>query len=214
VKARNKQILITAGPTREFLDPVRFLSNPSSGKMGYAIAEAAMNLGCSVELVSGPSSLECPSGVNIHRVVTAQEMLEVVERLFDSCDCFISVAAVSDWSPKNVASQKIKKTKAAQNLELIPTPDILRTMSLRKHSSQTIVGFCAETEELETNARRKLEDKQLDWIAGNLVGQGQGGFQGDENELLLIHRDGRRHDLGPGPKIDIAVQLVALIGLA
>jgi len=182
--------------------------------MGYAIAEATMNLGFSVELVSGPSSLECPSGVNLHRVVTAQEMLEVVERLFDACDCFISVAAVSDWRPKNVASQKIKKTKVAQTLELIPTPDILRTMSLRKHSSQTIVGFCAETEELETNARRKLKDKQLDWIAGNLVGQGQGGFQGDENELLLIHRDGRRHDLGPGPKIDIAVQLVNLIGLA
>ena len=87
MKARNKQILITAGPTREFLDPVRFLSNPSSGKMGYAIAEAAMNLGCSVELVSGPSSLECPHGVNLHRVITAQEMLEVVARLFDFCNC-------------------------------------------------------------------------------------------------------------------------------
>jgi phosphopantothenoylcysteine decarboxylase/phosphopantothenate--cysteine ligase len=181
--------------------------------MGYAIAEAAMNLGCSVELVSGPSSLECPRGVNLHRVITAQEMLEVVERLFDFCNCFISVAAVSDWRPKNVASQKIKKSKASQALELVPTTDILRTMSLRKNSSQTIVGFCAETEDLETNARRKLEDKQLDWIAGNLVGQGQGGFQGDENELLLIHRDGRQYDLGSGPKIDIAVQLVDLIGL-
>jgi phosphopantothenoylcysteine decarboxylase / phosphopantothenate---cysteine ligase len=214
VKARNKQILITAGPTREFLDPVRFLSNPSSGKMGYAIAEAARNLGCSVDLVSGPTFLECPTGMTLHPVVSAQEMLEVVARLFEFCDYFISVAAVSDWSPKNVVSHKIKKSKYVQALELIPTSDILRTMSLRKHSRQTIVGFCAETEELEINARRKLADKHLDWIAGNLVGQDHGGFQCDENELMLINRDGRRYDLGPGLKIDLAGQLLDLIGIA
>ena len=213
MKARNKHVLITAGPTREHLDPMRFISNPSSGKMGYAIAEAALRAGCTVDLVSGPVYLTAPEDVELHNVVSAQEMLVVVDRLFAAADCFISVAAVSDWRPARMETQKVKKDGASQSLELVSNPDILKAMSARKQEGQIIVGFCAETEDLEMNAHKKLKDKSLDWIAGNLIGQGDVGFQSDSNELMLLGAGGQKHTIGPGPKHEIASELLRIVGL-
>lgn len=213
MNARKKKVLITAGPTREWLDPVRFLSNPSSGRMGYAVAEAAVRAGYDVDLVSGPVSLAAPDGVQSHSVETAMQMFEVVEPLFEACDCFISVAAVSDWRPAEVHSQKVKKGEERQVLELVANPDILRTMAARKSAEQVVVGFCAETENLEDNARTKLVSKDLDWIAGNLVGQDRegGGFESLENQLLLLGKDGQREILGPGLKKELAVELISRV---
>jgi len=212
MNARKKKVLITAGPTREWLDPVRFISNPSSGRMGYAVAEAALQAGYAVDLVSGPVRLSAPEGVQLHSVETALEMYDVVEELFEGCDCFISVAAVSDWRPAEVHSQKVKKGEERQVLEMVANPDILRTMAARKSAEQVVVGFCAETEDLEDNARTKLVSKDLDWIAGNLVGQGsEGGFESMENELLLLGKDGQREILGPGLKSRLAVELISRV---
>ena len=213
MNARNKKVLITAGPTREWLDPVRFISNPSSGRMGYAVAEAALRAGYEVDLVSGPVSLSAPDGVQCHSVETAMDMLDVVGQLFEVCDCFISVAAVSDWRPAEVHLQKVKKGEDRQMLELVANPDILRTMAARKSADQVVVGFCAETENLEDNARTKLVSKDLDWIAGNLVGQDSdgGGFESMENHLLLLGKAGQKEILGPGLKSNLAIELISRV---
>lgn len=213
MNARKKKVLITAGPTREWLDPVRFISNPSSGRMGYAVAEAAVDSEFEVDLVSGPVSLDVPAGLSLHKVNTALEMFAVVEELFPQCDCFISVAAVSDWRPAEVHEQKVKKGEDRQFIEFVSNPDILRTMASRKSENQIIVGFCAETENLEQNARTKLESKNLDWIAGNWVGKesGGGGFESLENQLLLLGKNGEKEILGPGLKSDLAVQLISRV---
>lgn len=213
MNARKKKVLITAGPTREWLDPVRFISNPSSGRMGYAVAEAAVDAGFEVDLVSGPVSLKVPEGLSVHKVNTALEMFSVVEDLFSHCDCFISVAAVSDWRPAEVHEQKVKKGEDRQVVEFVANPDILRTMASRKSESQVIVGFCAETENLEENARTKLESKNLDWIAGNWVGkESRGrGFESVENQLLLLGKNGAKEILGPGLKSGLAVQLISRV---
>ena len=212
MNARKKKVLITAGPTREWLDPVRFISNPSSGRMGYAVAEAAVEAGYDVELVTGPVSLSPPTGLNLHKVDTALEMYAVVENLFPECDCFFSVAAVSDWRPAEVHEQKVKKGEDRQVIEFVSNPDILRTMAARKTNHQLIVGFCAETENLEANARTKLESKKLDWIAGNWVGkESSGGFECMENQLLLLGKNGENEILGPGLKSELAIQLISRV---
>ena len=213
MNARKKKVLITAGPTREWLDPVRFISNPSSGRMGYAVAQAALNAGYEVDLVSGPVCLTAPEGAVLHKVNTALEMLAVVETLFAECDCFISVAAVSDWRPAEVNEQKVKKGDDRQVVEFVANPDILRTMASQKNPSQVIVGFCAETENLENNARTKLESKKLDWIAANWVGKQSdgGGFESKENQLLLLGKNGEREILGPGLKTNLAIQLISRV---
>ena len=213
MNARKKKLLITAGPTREWLDPVRYISNPSSGKMGYAVAAAAVQAGYDVDLVSGPVQLDAPVGLQFHEVETALEMCYVVEDLFENCDCFISVAAVGDWRPADVHSHKLKKGAERLVLELVPNPDILWAMSTRKREGQIVVGFCAETEELEANARKKLEEKDLDWIAGNYVGKGSrdGGFGSDNNTLLLLGREGQKVTFGPGPKEVLAKELVSRV---
>jgi len=213
MKARKKHVLVTAGPTREYLDPVRFLSNPSTGKMGFAVAEAALLVGCSVDLISGPVTLDAPEGVALHEVVSAQEMFSVAKSLFERCDFFISVAAVSDWGPTEVTKHKIKKTYAEQVIKLHPNPDILATLAADRRDNQTVIGFCAETEDLESHALTKLKAKRLDWIAGNLVGKARVGFQSESNELLVLNARGGRHVLGPGPKLEVAQALVQLIGL-
>ncbi len=213
MKARKKHVLVTAGPTREHLDPVRFLSNPSTGRMGYAVAEAALREGCSVDLVSGPVELDAPPGAVLHPVASAREMFSVSESLFGDCDCFIAVAAVSDWRPAEVAAQKVKKGAASQTLELVANPDILAALAAGRREDQVVVGFCAETESLEAQARAKLEAKGLDWIAGNLVGGADGGFQSHFNELLVLGAGGQRHVLGPAPKLELAQELVRLVGL-
>ena len=196
--------LITAGPTREHLDPVRFLSNGSSGKMGYALAVAARNRGWQVDLVSGPVALGAPSGVKLHRVVSAAEMLAASEPCFDSCDLFIAVAAVADYRPRDCAPEKRKKSGGSVTLELVPTVDILKTLAARKRSSQVVVGFAAETHEVESYARRKLAEKRLDWIVANDVSQPGIGMNADDNTVLLIGSAGVRLPFGPAPKGEVA----------
>lgn len=184
-----KKVLITAGPTQEPIDPVRYLSNHSSGKMGYALAEAAQAAGASVTLVSGPVNLRASSSINLINVVTANEMLAEVKRFIEVSDIFIGCAAVADYSPLRTSPQKIKKNlKDNLLLELKPNPDILKFVS-ENYSKKTIVGFSAETENIEDFARQKLVAKNLDFIIANDVSRNDIAFNADENEVLIISRD-------------------------
>jgi phosphopantothenoylcysteine decarboxylase/phosphopantothenate--cysteine ligase len=203
-----KKILITAGPTREPIDPVRYITNRSSGKMGYALAEAAANMGAAVELVSGIVSLPAPQTVKRTLVETAQEMFTVTQNKAADADIFIATAAVADYSPHDVAQQKIKKSTDQLTLELTKNPDILATISLQFPHLFT-VGFAAETENLEEHARVKLDKKQLDMIAANYVGKQQG-FDQAENALELFW-EGGQHSLPLMHKKDLAKALLAVI---
>lgn len=187
-----KRVLITAGPTREPIDPVRFISNGSSGKTGFALAEAAAQRGAAVTLVTGPVALGDLPNVETVRVETAQEMFDAVSTRFPEADIAIFSAAVCDGRPKEASSRKLKKgadTEALTVIELKENPDILATMGARKRPGQVVVGFAAETEDLETNARKKLARKGADMIVANLVGDGRG-FATDSNEVLLVTADG------------------------
>lgn len=196
--------LLTAGPTREHLDPVRFLSNGSSGKMGYALAAAAVGRGWQVDLVSGPVALPPPAGAQVHPVISADEMFTACEPLFTECDVFIAVAAVADYRPKEISSQKQKKKSSALTVELVPTVDILKTLAARKNARQTVVGFAAETNDVEGYARRKLTEKNLDWIVANDVSVPGIGMNADANAILLLGANGERQAFGPAPKSDVA----------
>ncbi|HEY0946611.1 MAG TPA: phosphopantothenoylcysteine decarboxylase [Opitutaceae bacterium] len=196
--------LITAGPTREHIDPVRFLSNGSSGKMGYALAEAAVARGWEVDLVSGPVSLPTPAGVRIQRVVSAAEMLDACEARFAMCDVFIAVAAVADYRPQAFSPEKTKKQGGAVTLTLVPTVDILQTLAQRKRPGQLVVGFAAETHDVEAYARRKLVEKNCDWIVANDVSAPGIGMDADANAVLVLGRGGERLTFGPAPKRAVA----------
>ncbi len=196
--------LLTAGPTREHLDPVRFLSNGSSGKMGYALAAAAAARGWEVDLVSGPVALPPPQGVRVHRVVSAADMLAACEPLFDACDLFIAVAAVAEYRPAEVSKDKQKKRPGNVTLDLVPTVDVLKTLAARRRPGQTIVGFAAETTEVEAYARRKLEEKRLDWIVANDVSRPALGMDADDNAVVMLGATGGRLAFGPAPKTDVA----------
>ncbi|WP_269526242.1 phosphopantothenoylcysteine decarboxylase [Coraliomargarita parva] len=202
--------LITAGPTREFIDPVRFISNPSTGKMGFALAEAAVDAGWTVDLVAGPVALEEPDGVILYPVVTAEEMLHQVDALFDACDILIMTAAVSDFRPKVQHAKKEKKGDASMTIEFERTVDILKTMTERK-AQQTVVGFAAETHDIRAYAERKMKEKRCDYIVANKVGQLGTGFAADTNEVLLIAADGSSTLLGPDSKQAIARELITLV---
>ncbi|MBL9209539.1 MAG: phosphopantothenoylcysteine decarboxylase [Opitutaceae bacterium] len=206
--------LITAGPTREHLDPVRFLSNGSSGKMGYALAAAAAARGWQVDLVSGPVALPVPAKVNVTRVISAADMLAACTGLFPHCDMFIAVAAVADYRPRFSSAQKGRKQAGPMTLELEPTVDILKTLAAARQPGQVIVGFAAETTEVETHARRKLVEKQLDWIAANDVSRPELGMNADDNAVLLLGRRGERVAIGPAPKIVVAQRMLELIAPA
>ena len=211
---RPLRCLLTAGPTREHLDPVRFLSNGSSGKMGYALATAAAQRGWTVDLVSGPVALAAPSGVTVHRVVSAAEMLAACEQTFTDCDLFIAVAAVADYRPEHATGHKLKKEPGGLSLQLVPTVDILKTLAARKRPGQTVVGFAAETDDLEARARQKLTDKNLDWIVANDVSQSGIGMDADYNSVLLIGADGTRRSFGPAPKSQVAEFVLHAVTLA
>ncbi|MBM7581894.1 phosphopantothenoylcysteine decarboxylase/phosphopantothenate--cysteine ligase [Caldicoprobacter guelmensis] len=183
------KVLVTAGPTREYLDPVRFISNPSSGKMGYAIAAACAERGADVELVSGPVLLSPPPGVRLHRVETAQEMFEKVMELFPSCNIVFKAAAVGDYRPEAYCPTKIKKDSERLILTLIKNPDILKELGRRK-DDRILVGFAAETENIEEYARKKMREKNLDFIVANDVTRHGAGFEKNTNEGLLITREG------------------------
>ena len=196
--------LITAGPTREHIDPIRFLSNASSGKMGFALAEAARDRGWDVDLVSGPVWLPTPEGVHRHDVVSAENMFSACEPLFAQCDLFIAVAAVADYRSRVVAGEKIKKEATALALELVPTVDILKTLAARKKKQQTVVGFAAETRDLEVYAKQKLIGKNLDWIVANDVSRSDIGMNADDNAVVILSRRGDRQTFGPAPKRAVA----------
>lgn len=201
-------VLVTAGPTREPLDPVRFLSNRSSGKMGYAVATAAREAGATVTLVSGPVALDAPAGVAVSRVESAQEMLDAVMASAGGCDIFIAAAAVADYRPANTAPRKMKRGPEAQSLALQPAPDILASVAALR-PSPFCVGFAAETEDLRQNAIRKRISKGVAMIAANLVGGGLG-FDADENSLLLVWEGGELQ-LRQDTKYRVAVRLIEQI---
>jgi phosphopantothenoylcysteine decarboxylase/phosphopantothenate--cysteine ligase len=203
------RVLVTAGPTREDLDPVRYLSNRSSGRMGYAIARAAQEAGARVTLVSGPVCLEAPAGIARVSVYSAQDMLEAVLARLDGTDIFIANAAVADYRPAQVAGHKLKKDRAETTLRLEPTPDILATVAARPKPPFT-VGFAAETENLEAYAQDKLKRKKLDMIAANPVNLPGLGFDSPRNWLKLFWPGGGL-ELPPGEKTDLARRLVQVI---
>jgi len=198
-------VLVTAGPTWEAIDPVRGLTNRSSGKMGYAVAEAAAESGARVILVSGPTSLPDPDRVRTVRVESAQEMHDTVHQHAAEADIFIGVAAVADYRPARTAERKIKKTETTITLELERPPDILASVAARRPAPFT-VGFAAETDNLEQHARAKLESKKIDLIAANRVGADIG-FAADENSLLLVEREGTT-ELPTQPKTKLARALI------
>jgi phosphopantothenoylcysteine decarboxylase/phosphopantothenate--cysteine ligase len=203
-----RRVLITAGPTRERIDPVRFISNRSSGKMGFAVAQAAREAGATVVLVSGPVGLVTPAGVTRVEVESAADMLAAVLRELPGTDVFISTAAVADYRPAHAAAQKIKKTAETMELSMERTPDVLATVAARPERP-FVVGFAAETEAVEQNARGKLMKKNLDMIAANEVGHDKA-FDCEDNQLLVLGRN-VRHELGRAGKLTLARGLIALI---
>jgi phosphopantothenoylcysteine decarboxylase/phosphopantothenate--cysteine ligase len=209
---RGKRVLITAGPTRERIDPVRFISNRSSGKMGFAVAQAARDAGADVVLVSGPVSLATPPGVRRVDCESAVDMLNAVQKEVGKADIFISTAAVADYKPARPADQKIKKGSDKMDLEMERTTDILATVAASAERPALVVGFAAETEAVEQNARTKLLKKNLDMIAANEVGDDKV-FECDDNHLIVLSRTAR-HDLGSASKAALAQRLIALIAEA
>jgi phosphopantothenoylcysteine decarboxylase/phosphopantothenate--cysteine ligase len=209
---RGKRVLITAGPTRERIDPVRFISNRSSGKMGFAVAQAARQAGADVVLVSGPVSLATPAGVRRIDCESAVDMLGVVLKEVGKADIFISTAAVADYKPARPAGQKIKKASDRMDVEMERTTDILATVAASPERPRLVVGFAAETENVEQNARTKLLKKNLDLIAANEVGDDKA-FECEDNHLIVLSRTSR-HDLGHASKCELAERLIVLIAEA
>ena len=204
------KFVVTAGPTREPLDPVRYLSNRSSGKMGYAIAAAAREENHDVTLISGPVALQTPAGPEIIRVTTGREMLVGVSAQLDHCDVFVMCAAVCDYKPAHYAPQKMKKERLPFFLPLVPTRDILASLT-NAHRSCFIVGFAAETQELEANAARKLTEKNCDLLVANDVSRADIGIDSDDNELLIFFRNGDRKNLPRAKKTELARALLKII---
>jgi phosphopantothenoylcysteine decarboxylase/phosphopantothenate--cysteine ligase len=208
------RILVTAGATLEPLDPVRYMSNRSSGKMGYALARAARMRGAKVTLVSGPTALKPPRDVALSRVKTAEEMRRTVLADCGQYDVIIKAAAVLDWRPKETAEHKIKKGRGVQTLELVENPDILAELGCMQGDSRCLlVGFAAETQDLIANAKEKLKKKNLDLIVVNDVSREDAGFEADTNAVKIVYRDGHMEDLPLMPKQEVADQLLDRIKL-
>jgi phosphopantothenoylcysteine decarboxylase / phosphopantothenate---cysteine ligase len=201
-------VVITAGPTRERLDPVRYLTNRSSGKMGFAVAAAAREAGAHVTMVTGPVQLPTPAGVTRINVESARDMFAAVHRHIADADVFIAAAAVADFQPANVAKQKIKKQGTPVSIELEPAPDIVKSVA-DMAKRPFVVGFAAETNDIESNARSKLKRKKLDMIAANEVGDGIA-FDCEDNALTVLWPGGKS-EVARGPKLDVARELIALI---
>ncbi|MDX1807830.1 MAG: bifunctional phosphopantothenoylcysteine decarboxylase/phosphopantothenate--cysteine ligase CoaBC [Paenisporosarcina sp.] len=207
---KGKKVVITAGPTRERIDPVRFLTNFSSGKMGYALAEAAVRLGAETILVSGPVSLPIPLGVKIDNVESAEEMLQAVLTHFDNADIVIKTAAVADYRPKEIHTQKMKKQLGDSTLELERTIDILMTLGQKK-SHQLVIGFAAETNNIEAYAQEKLMKKNADYIIANDVTRADSGFGTDTNTVVVIGKENYRKHFDNMTKKELAIQLFQTI---
>lgn len=205
---KNKKILISAGPTRENIDPVRFISNRSSGKMGYAIAEVARNMGANVHLVSGPVSLEAPAEVNLVNIETGQQMHDEMSKHLDS-DIIIMCAAVSDYKVEDIANEKIKSTKSSISLDLHPTTDIIK--SLAKNTDATIVAFALETSEGKKNALKKLKDKGADIIVLNHPSEDGCGIESNFNKVSILSTDSNSYEITKNRKDRVAEQILKFI---
>lgn len=206
-----RRVIITAGPTREPIDPVRYISNHSSGKMGYALAAAARAAGAEVVVVSGPVSIAAPAGIEVRDVITAQDMLEAAGKAVDEgCDLFIATAAVADYRPDTCASDKIKKSDEGMSLSLVRNPDTLATIAGRADAPFT-VGFAAETRDIEHYALDKLTRKKLNMIVANDVSTPGLGFNSDDNAVIAFWPQGREA-IGPDTKAVLARRLITLIG--
>ena len=207
------RIVLTAGPTREPLDPVRYLSNRSSGKMGYAIAEAAIADGHEVVLISGPGCVGPPRGAKLISILTADEMFDAVHRHVANCDALVMCAAVADYKSATVSEHKLKKSDAPISLPLVPTRDILA--SLPKQDRQyLVVGFAAETRDLETNAKTKLREKNCDMMVANDVSATDVGMESDENAVTIFFRNGESKKISRTSKKNIAHELIKIISNA
>jgi phosphopantothenoylcysteine decarboxylase/phosphopantothenate--cysteine ligase len=207
-----ERVLVTAGPTEEAIDPVRFLTNPSSGKMGYAIARAAVQRGAKVTLISGPTNCAPPAGVALVRVRSAEEMRKAVMKAFPASTSVVMAAAVSDFAPASRAKQKVKKQDASLTVKLKTTPDILLELGQKKEN-RLLIGFAAETQSLVKNARAKLEKKNLDLIVANDVSRKEIGFQSDSNQVKMIGKDGSISALPLLPKRVLAHRVLDQIAI-
>jgi phosphopantothenoylcysteine decarboxylase/phosphopantothenate--cysteine ligase len=203
-----KKVVITAGPTREPIDPVRYISNRSSGKMGYAMARAAIAQDAEVVLISGPVNLPEPAGIDVRRVLSAQDMYKAAHDLIEDADIFIAAAAVADYRPAEIKKQKIKKNEESMSIELVRCPDILASVAALEVAPFT-VGFAAETENVDDNARSKLENKKLDMIIANRVGD-DCGFDTDDNSVNVFWSDGERR-FPTTQKSELARNLIELV---
>ena len=204
------KIVVTAGPTREPIDPVRFLSNRSSGKMGYALAEAALEAGHDVTLISGPTALSAPEKARLIRITTADELYDAVHAQVRHCDVLVMCAAVSDYKPATCAPQKMKKQTGEFALRLTPTRDILASLP-HENRSFFVVGFAAETHEMEASARRKLFAKHCDMIVANDVSRADAGMESDDNAVTIFFREGETKTISRAPKKNIARELMKII---
>ena len=204
------KFVVTAGPTREPIDPVRYLSNRSSGKMGYAIAAAALEEKHRVTLISGPVALAAPQGAELIRVNTGEEIFEAVCAQLTDCDVLVMCAAVCDYKPVERSPQKLKKQRAPFSLLLTPTRDILSSLTTPDRD-YFVVGFAAETQELEANAQRKLAEKKCDMIVANDVSSEESGMDSDDNELTIFLRNGERKNLPRAKKTVLARALLKII---
>ncbi|KPM49177.1 bifunctional phosphopantothenoylcysteine decarboxylase/phosphopantothenate--cysteine ligase CoaBC [Jiulongibacter sediminis] len=208
---KDKRVLITSGPTQEAIDPVRFISNHSSGKMGYAIAKAFRNAGANVQVVSGPVNIEKPQGVEVFKVKSAQEMFAQTKELFGAAEIIVYVAAVADYTPEKVSDKKLKKSDDDLAISLKRTPDIAGTLGKLKNRDQIAVGFALETDNARENALRKLEKKNLDMIVLNSLQDSGAGFRYDTNKITVVHRNGEVIEHSLKTKDEVAVDILAEI---
>lgn len=204
-----KKIVVTAGPTREFIDPVRFISNPSSGKMGFAMAEAAQQLGGDVTVIHGPVHLSQTAGINYVGITSTADLFEEVQKRADA-DVIIMAAAVSDFTPADYQPEKVKKDEARATLQLKSTQDILHWLGQHKRDAQILIGFAMETEDLIEQARQKIDKKNLDWIIANTISSENAGFASDNNSVTVLGKKKINKSFS-GPKKEIAHQILALI---
>lgn len=204
------RIVVTAGPTREPIDPVRFISNRSSGKMGYAIAEAALETGHEVTLISGPCALRAPRGARLLNILTSDELFDAVHKATLECDVLVMCAAVSDYKPVRAAKEKMEKQREPFALQLMPTRDILASLP-RENRSYFVVGFAAETHDLAESAQRKLIAKNCDMIVANDVSRTDSGMESDQNEVTIFFRDAESKTISRAPKKIIAREIMKII---
>ena len=203
-----KKVIVTAGPTREHIDPIRFISNPSSGKMGIAMAQAAQKLGADVTLIHGPLSVPVPDGIHAEKIISAADLFEAVQN-YQNADVIIMAAAVSDFTPVKVYDQKVKKSDSEDSISLKKTQDILAWLGEQKRKDQTLIGFAMETEDLIKNATQKLKNKNADFIVANSLSESGSGFESDTNKVHLLSKDTDKSF--EGTKRDIAIEILNTI---